>query len=114
MNFFTFRKKKDIIRVSSVAELCDLSRYNDNTLTKSCRNMPTYANTMSSPNDGGGTSNSAPVSTNVASTFDQNSQKAISADVHNSEDQSCQDDAVGRHKIVKQISTSSIQVSEGK
>lgn len=115
-----------MIRVSSVAELCDLSHYtyDDLILTKSCRNNPTYANTMTATNDegtSGTTSDSknnigqaSPTGTNAASTFDQNSQKAtISADVNDSTDQNSQDDA-GRHKIAKQMSTSSIQVSEGK
>ena len=115
-----------MIKVSSVAELCDLSHYtyDDLVLTKSCRNTPTYANTMTATNDEGtsGATNdsknnigqASPTGTNAASTFEQNSQKAaISADVNNSTDQSSQDDA-GRHKIVKQMSTSSIQVSEGK
>lgn len=124
--FFFFCRKKKVIKVSSVAQLCDLSHYtyDDTTLTKSCRNTPTYANTMTATNDegtscttSGSKSNigqASPTSTNVASTFDQNSQKTtISADVHNSVDQSSQDDT-GQHKIVKQMSTSSIQVSEGK
>ena len=65
----------------SVAELCDLSHY-DNVLTKSCRTTPTYANTMtltavgdegrnactsSNPNCKPGLID-GPASTNVAST----------------------------------------------
>ena len=113
--------------MSSVAELCDLSHYND-VLAKSCRTTPTYANTMtltavgdegkactsSSPNCKPGSAD-APASTNVASTVDQNShnQKTISAAEVHTGTQSCQDAASGQHKIVKQVSTSSIQVSEG-
>ena len=114
--------------MSSVAELCDLSHYND-VLAKSCRTTPTYANTMtltavgdegkactsSSPNCKPGSAD-APASTiNVTSTVDQNShnQKTSSAAEVHTGNQSCQDAASGQHKIVKQVSTSSIQVSEG-
>ena len=114
--FFPYYRKK-VIRASSVAELCDLSHIDD---LLTCSITPTYANTISASNNEGGSCTSsssncnlghAPISTNVASTTDHNSQKIVNADVHNS-DQSCQD-AAGRHKIVKQMSTSSIQVSEG-
>ena len=114
--------------MSSVAELCDLSHYND-VLAKSCRTTPTYANTMTLTAVGGEGCNTctssspnckpdsadAPASTNVASTADQNShnEKTISAAEVHTGTQSCQDAASGQHKIVKQVSTSSIQVSEG-
>ena len=100
----------------SVVELCDLSHYDD-TFTKSCslRSIPTYANTMSVATNEGHSHrlSSSDCSLGHAKPIDQQSPNTFKADVHTDSGESCQDATGPRHTIVKQASTSSIQVSEG-
>ena len=110
----TFRRKE--IKASSVAELCDLSHYDD-ILTSS--NNPSCGSTSATTtlNSNQGTShfpNSVRGQSSASTGITADSGQAggtLSQDMQGV-GQSCQD-ATGQHKMMKQVSTSSIQVGEG-
>ena len=106
---YLFNRRKEI-KASSVAELCDLSHHDD-ILTSSI--TPTYANTMTSPQGTSHYPNSVRGQSCVNTTTDGGQGGTLNRDVPGvSHDQSSQD-AVDQRKMMKQVSTSSIQVGEG-
>ena len=105
IGFNMFRTKE--LKASSVAELCDLSHYDD---------IRSYANTTSALNTKESTSSlsnsvrSHPLPANPTTTTDAAQQGIQTGDLHSSS-QSCP--ASGQRQLMKQVSISSIQVSEG-
>ena len=99
------------IKESSVAELCDLSHYDD--ILTSTSITPTYANTIASPQGTSHYPNSVRGQSCVNTTTDGGQGGTLNRDVPGvSHDQSRQD-AMDQRKMMKQVSTSSIQVGEG-